>query len=82
MQTSEKDNTTVFNHILIFPSRPVFKPFAASIPSLRPAPADTDTDSVDSVEAAIQAAMKKKGKNSCVWYVKITNCKKVKIQNR
>ncbi|XP_050713024.1 uncharacterized protein LOC126996522 [Eriocheir sinensis] len=42
------------------PPRPVFKPFAASIPSLRPAPADTDTDSVDSVEAAIQAAMKKK----------------------
>ncbi|XP_063886093.1 mucin-4-like isoform X2 [Scylla paramamosain] len=41
-------------------SRPTFKPFAASIPSLRPALPDTDTDSVDSVEAAIQAAMKKK----------------------
>ncbi|XP_045111570.1 uncharacterized protein LOC123504801 isoform X2 [Portunus trituberculatus] len=41
-------------------SRPTFKPFAASIPSLRPAQPDTDTDSMDSVEAAIQAAMKKK----------------------
>ncbi|XP_063595293.1 uncharacterized protein LOC134772264 [Penaeus indicus] len=40
-------------------SRPVFKPFASSIPSLRPAPPSTDTDSVDSVEAAIQAAMNK-----------------------
>ncbi|XP_042855637.1 proteoglycan 4-like isoform X2 [Penaeus japonicus] len=40
-------------------SRPGFKPFASSIPSLRPAPPSTDTDSVDSVEAAIQAAMNK-----------------------
>ncbi|ROT83117.1 hypothetical protein C7M84_023710 [Penaeus vannamei] len=40
-------------------SRPNFKPFASSIPSLRPAPPSTDTDSVDSVEAAIQAAMNK-----------------------
>ncbi|XP_047485776.1 flocculation protein FLO11-like isoform X2 [Penaeus chinensis] len=40
-------------------SRPAFKPFASSIPSLRPAPPSTDTDSVDSVEAAIQAAMNK-----------------------
>lgn len=39
--------------------RPNFKPFASSIPSLRPAPPSTDTDSVDSVEAAIQAAMNK-----------------------
>lgn len=41
-----------------FPDRPTFKPFASSIPSLRPPPPGTDTDSVDSVEAAIQAALK------------------------
>ncbi|XP_068210131.1 A-kinase anchor protein 200-like isoform X2 [Palaemon carinicauda] len=37
--------------------RPNSRPFASSIPSLRPKPPSTDTDSVDSVEAAIQAAM-------------------------
>nr|XP_045592099.1 uncharacterized protein LOC123754027 isoform X2 [Procambarus clarkii]XP_045592100.1 uncharacterized protein LOC123754027 isoform X2 [Procambarus clarkii] len=41
-------------------TRSTFKPFASSIPSLRPRPPETDTDSVDSVEAAIQAAMKNK----------------------
>ncbi|XP_042226321.1 uncharacterized protein LOC121869174 isoform X1 [Homarus americanus] len=40
------------------PTRPTFKPFASSIPSLRPP--ETDTDSVDSVEAAIQTALKNK----------------------
>ncbi|XP_064077315.1 uncharacterized protein LOC135194992 [Macrobrachium nipponense] len=39
--------------------KPTFRPFASSIPSLRPKPPSTDTDSVDSVEAAIQAAMTK-----------------------
>ncbi|KAK8738428.1 hypothetical protein OTU49_003871 [Cherax quadricarinatus] len=41
-------------------ARSTFKPFASSIPSLRPQPPETDTDSVDSVEAAIQAALKNK----------------------
>ncbi|KAK4290278.1 hypothetical protein Pmani_036808 [Petrolisthes manimaculis] len=44
------------------PPRPSYKTFASSIPSLRPGPGGTDTDSVDSVEAAIQAAMKGKNK--------------------
>lgn len=59
----KKFSPVLYKKLFLF-FRPVFKPFASSIPSLRSTPGDTDTDSVDSVEAAIQAAMRKKGKSS------------------